>query len=352
MKQFWQKLRYPSTFPPKNRVRQVIVILLFGSLCVWSILYSPQMETWREQWSERWRSAEQTLRSPLLSFTTNTPYGKLNPLDKPQLIEVTNSDLLHAVQSVRTSHELKTLSENTTLDKLARLTALEAEEQGTLDVPETTGEVLRSLTPTPPENVEIIILFVPTIGTTPNLEEQLASSSAILQKNTLYIGIATRSATIEKTNGTLAAIALSSNFSTRAPQPLIQTNTQKSSRPTFTGQDLWKAVQNYRNSHSLPAFEQSNELCTVASIRVNELLELGKLDNHDGFKRRSDEFFERNPGWTSINENIAAGYQTAVQTVEWGWDQSLGHQALIQSREFPKACAAANSGFSVLVTGK
>jgi uncharacterized protein YkwD len=111
-------------------------------------------------------------------------------------------------------------------------------------------------------------------------------------------------------------------------------------------------VQNYRRAQQLPLFEQSNELCTVASIRVNELLELGKLDNHDGFDARADQFFERNPGWSSINENIASGYETAVQVVEWGWDQSLGHQALIKSREYPKACAAANSGFSVLITGK
>jgi uncharacterized protein YkwD len=336
-------------FSIPTRTRQLIVIAILGSLCAWAILYSPQMETWRQQWSVRLRATEQKLRAPLQSLTTNIPYGKLNPLEKPQLIEVTNSDILHAALTVRVNNTLKPLTENTVLSKLARLTALEAEEQGTLDVPDNTATLLRSLTPTPPEKVEIIILFAPSIGVTPNLEEQLASSSGMLNKSMLYIGIATRSATFDNVSGTLAAIAVSSGFSTRAPQP--QTNSG-ATRPTFTGQDLWKAVQNYRSAHGLFVFEQSNELCTVASIRVNELLELGKLDNHDGFKRRSDEFFERNPGWTAINENIAAGYQTAVQTVEWGWDQSLGHQALIQSKEYPKACAAANSGFSVLITGK
>lgn len=331
-----------------HRYRQVATIVLLGSVCLWSILYSPQMKTWREQWHDRWQSAQKTLRSPLLSLITSVPYGILNEENRPQLVEVTNSDLLHAAQTIRQQNEKKPLLENTTLDKLARLVALEAEEQGSLQVPENTSSILRSLTPLPPEKVEIIMLFIPTIGTPPQLEEQLASSSALLNNSILYIGIATRSAVIEDVSGTLATLAVSNSFSNRAPQPQSNTTT----RPNFTGQDLWQAVQNYRSSHSLPAFTQSNELCTVASIRVNELLELGKLDNHDGFKRRSDEFFERNPGWTAINENIAAGYQTAVQTVEWGWDQSLGHQALIQSREYPKACAAANSGFSVLVTGK
>lgn len=349
MKQFWKHIKLPQFPVVPTRLRQIVVIALLGSLCAWAILYSPQMDTWRQQWQERLKLAQKTLQTPLQSLTTNTPYGTLNPLEKPQLIEVHNSDILHATQTVRTNQNLKALTENTTLNKLSRLVALEAEEQNSLDVPENTAELLRSLTPSPPEKVEVIILFIPSIGTVPNLEEQLASSSAVTNKNTLYIGIATRSATLQKVNGTLAVVTVSSSFSTRAPQPQTQAQTNK---PNFTGQDLWQAVQNYRSAHSLFTFEQSNELCTVASIRVNELLELGKLDNHDGFKRRSEEFFERNPGWTAINENIAAGYQTAVQTVEWGWDQSLGHQALIQSKEYPKACAAANSGFSVLITGK
>ncbi len=332
-----------------TRLRQIVVILVFGSLCIWAIGFSPQMTTWRQQWQGRLHGSSQPFS--FLPSSRPTINGSSQEIeDKAQLIELHNSEILHAIQTQRLEGGLRPLTEDTTLNKLARLIALEAEENASLAVPQNMAELLQALIPTPPKNAEVIILFAPSIGTAPNIPEQLASSSALLNSQTTLLGIATRSATLEKTNGTLAAIVLSSSFSTRAPQP--RTEGGAPTRPTFTGQDLWQAVQNYRRAHSLFSFEQSNELCTVASIRVNELLELGKLDNHDGFSRRSEEFFERNPGWSAINENIAAGYQTAVQTVEWGWDQSLGHQALIQSQEYPKACAAANSGFAVLITGK
>lgn len=339
MKEWFRTPVIPHFFQTR-RWWQIFNILVFGSASIWILLYSSSMQTWREQWRHRIGESQAFLRSPLtyISFTEQNP--------QTQLIAIEKSNVLHAAQSLRAQSELPPLVENTTLDKLARLLALESEENQSLTIPDNTTEILRSITPSPPEKVEVILLFVSSLGQPPNLEEQFASSSALLQKSITNIGIATRSAELENTSGTLIAIALSSRLASRAP---MHTTTNQA---TFTGQDLWTAVQNYRASHKLPLFTQSNELCTVASIRVNELLELGKLDNHDGFPKRSDEFFTRHPDWTALNENIASGYQTAVQTVEWGWDQSLGHQALIQSTEYPKACAAANNGFSVLITGK
>ena len=262
--------------------------------------------------------------------------------------EFDQRQLIAAMQEIRTENNLKPLQENATLQKIARLLTLEVEDNQTLSVADQARTSLSLLSSAQPKLLESSTVFFPKYAEV-DLPSLAASTSSILNGQLREYGIATRSGTFQDQKGIILVMLFSSTFSGGAVQPATQ---QSTSRPTFTGQDLWQAVQNYRRAHALFAFEQSNELCTVASIRVNELLELGKLDNHDGFKPRADQFFEKNPGWTSINENIAAGYQTAVQTVEWGWDQSLGHQALIQSKEYPKACAAANSGFAVLITGK
>ncbi len=329
-------------------IRRLGVIVVLGTSCLAVIIWSPQLESWREQWKVRW---QENLRRPrvwnLQQLTSG--FTSTQPSPEPEKVTITDALLLETAQELRTEHTLSLLNQNATLKRLARLLALEAEDSQDISVPTETSDIMKRLTPSPPKNIEVILLFAPKNVPGLDVRSQLASSSALLSKNTTEIGIATRSATIEEVPGVLSVITVASRFPSEPPTVKQSTST---ARPTFTGQDLWAAVQNYRKAHSLPLFEQSNELCTVASIRVNELLQLGKLDNHDGFQKRANEFFERNTGWTSINENIAAGYETAVQTVEWGWDQSLGHQALIQSREYPKACAAANSGFSVLITGK
>lgn len=342
-----KRLKLPHYSPEQwHLFRRLTLIGVLGAACVVTLMYSPQLSTWREQWKSRWA---RTLQQPgvwsLSNLSSNPSLSSAVP------IRVTDSLLLSTAQEIREEHNLDLLEENMTLKRLARLLALEAEDAQSISVPSETSEIMRRLTPAPPKNIEVILLFAPKNTLSLDLTAQLASSSALISSGTTQIGVATRSATFDNIPGILGVVTVASTFSSEPPvvQP-VQPNQLR--RPLFTGQDLWQAVQNYRKAHSLPTFEQSNELCTVASIRVNELLQLGRLDNHDGFQKRADEFFERNKGWTSINENIASGYDTAVQTVEWGWDQSLGHQALIQSREYPKACAAANSGFSVLVTGK
>lgn len=267
------------------------------------------------------------------------------PTPPPPTVEAIGA----AIKLIREERELPAMAENVTLQKLARLLALEIEDQGVLAQPESADDVLRTLTPNPPRRLETLLWFVPD-ATAFDAYTQLSSASSVLDSRLRSFGAASRQAQVEGQEGWIVIVTLSSSFSSTVASPPPQA--PSGSRPTFTGQDLWAAVQNYRQAHNLPLFSLSTELCTVASIRVNQLLELGKLDNHAGFQPLADQFFKDNTGWSAINENIAAGYQTAVQTVEWGWDQSLGHQALIQSREFPKACAAANSGFSVLVTGR
>lgn len=51
------------------------------------------------------------------------------------------------------------------------------------------------------------------------------------------------------------------------------------------GPELWTAVNNRRVELGVNALSTKEELCTIASIRLNQLLELGKLDGHEGLDR-------------------------------------------------------------------
>ncbi len=298
--------------------------------------------------------AQQLQRAPLLQplrgFIQNViPNATL--LNDSQF-SVSGEEIRAEVDTLRAEQEVATLSAHVTLEKFSRLVSLEIEDQQDLALTNT-QEILQSIASRPPQKVEILSLFAPSVGEF-DIGAELAEEDVLYREDLTSVGIAARTATLRSIPGTIITIALSSDFP-ETVEPVSQPTTQRTTGitpPTFTGEDLWTAVQNYRRAHNLPEFAMSTELCTVASIRLNEQLELGRLDNHDGFQARSDQFFKDNPNWTNINENLAAGYQTAVQTVEWGWDQSLGHKALIQSREYPKACTAANRGFAVLITGK
>ncbi len=315
-------------------------LLFGGSLAVFFALIS--MEIIAKQFQEH------PLLQPLRGIIQNiTPQNNTLPVIKT----VSTEEVSFIIDSWRAENTVATLSAHVALEKYARLITLEIADQETLAIG-SSQDILNSITTRPPQKVEILSLFAPAHGEFEFFSE-LSSEEVLLREDLTAVGIATRSATLQGAPGTIITVALSSTFPEKE-DPYVQKSIspQPPARPTFTGEDLWRAVQDYRRAHGLSEFSMSTELCTVASIRLNEQLELGRLDNHDGFDARADEFFEKNPGWTGINENLATGYTTATQTVEWGWDQSLGHKALIQSREFPKACTAANAGFAVLVTGK
>lgn len=137
-------------------------------------------------------------------------------------------------------------------------------------------------------------------------------------------------------------------------KPLIkQTTSTTPSSPSnnsyYSGTQLWSEVQKYRREHGVPEFKQDNLLCTISSIRLNQLLELGRLDNHDGFEPLVDRF--RSDGsltHTNIGENLLAGYSTPQEAVS-AWDNSPGHQALLKDGAYVFACTSANHGYAVLI---
>lgn len=80
----------------------------------------------------------------------------------------------------------------------------------------------------------------------------------------------------------------SKEIARQAPTPIIVKTSApvaKPKIPNWTGPQLWEEVNKSRVEHGVNPLKQKDELCTIASIRLNELLELGKLDGHEGFPR-------------------------------------------------------------------
>lgn len=117
----------------------------------------------------------------------------------------------------------------------------------------------------------------------------------------------------------------------------------------YTGEDLFAEVNRYRRENNLGELAKDYNLCYLASYRLNQLLEAGKLDNHQGFEDfKPAEKFK----YELVGENLAQGYQTAYDTVYQGWVSSPGHHLLLSDLRLTLGCTATNRGIAVLVAGK
>jgi len=121
--------------------------------------------------------------------------------------------------------------------------------------------------------------------------------------------------------------------------------------PTWTGPELWEAVNKRRQEFGVNPLANKSELCTIASIRLNELLELGTLDGHEGFstlpERREDLkwIFEK----YDISEFLVSGAESVNDAVSL-WENTLGHKKLLTGGEYVWGCIYGQSGFGVAIT--
>jgi uncharacterized protein YkwD len=133
-------------------------------------------------------------------------------------------------------------------------------------------------------------------------------------------------------------------------QKAIPNNNSYGYKVNWGGPELWEAVNTRRKELGVNALNKRDELCTIASIRVNDLLELGKLDGHAGFgtlQERSDL------GWIfkefgTVAEFLAVGGKTPEETVAL-WEHSLGHKILLTGGEFVWGCIYAQNTFAVAI---
>lgn len=154
---------------------------------------------------------------------------------------------------------------------------------------------------------------------------------------------------------------LSQNVSTTTkpaatPTPKPKVITTYTPQPTtiaklsLDGPSLWDAVNKRRVEFGVNPLKQKDELCTIASIRLNQLLELGKLDGHEGFGKLPTD--RPDLKWIfdqyNISEFLVSGANSPQEAVAL-WENSLGHKKLLSGGEYSFGCVYAQEGFGVAI---
>lgn len=120
--------------------------------------------------------------------------------------------------------------------------------------------------------------------------------------------------------------------------------------PKWNGPELWEAVNRRRIELGVNPLSQKDELCTVASIRLNQLLELGKLDGHEGFSKIPEERADLK--WIydkyNLSEFLVSGAKSPEDAVSL-WENTLGHKKLLTGGEYVWGCIYAQNTFAVAI---
>lgn len=118
---------------------------------------------------------------------------------------------------------------------------------------------------------------------------------------------------------------------------------------SWGGPELWTQINKRRVENGVNPLAKKDELCTIASIRLNELLDLGKLDGHAGFAPVLDRSDLK---WISekynISEFLAQGYSSPEATVK-AWEDTLGHKTLVAGGEYVWGCVYSQNTFAVAI---
>lgn len=120
--------------------------------------------------------------------------------------------------------------------------------------------------------------------------------------------------------------------------------------PNWSGPELFDAVNQRRVELGVNPLANNTELCTIASLRLNELLKLGELDAHEGFialSKREDyqHIFQK----YNVFEFLLSGAQSAQEAVSL-WENTQGHSKLLTGGEYVWGCTYAQNGFGVAIT--
>ena len=132
---------------------------------------------------------------------------------------------------------------------------------------------------------------------------------------------------------------------------VVERNPVHVALPNWTGPELWEAVNTRRQQLGVNSLGQRDELCTIASIRLNELLALGTLDGHAGFSKLPQE--REDLRWIfdkyNLSEFLLSGAQTPAEAVSL-WENTLGHKKLLTGGEYVWGCIYAQNSFAVAIT--
>lgn len=119
---------------------------------------------------------------------------------------------------------------------------------------------------------------------------------------------------------------------------------------TWGGPQLWDSVNKARAANGVNPLSVREELCTIASIRLNQLLELGKLDGHVGFSNMPTDRTDLK--WIfdkyNLSEFLVSGASSPQEAVSL-WENTLGHKELLTGGQYVWGCVYAQNGFGVAI---
>jgi|GEM_PF-1727810 len=140
--------------------------------------------------------------------------------------------------------------------------------------------------------------------------------------------------------------------------------------PEISDSSVLQTLNQYRSDHKVHQLVEDSRLCQYAEKRVNDLVTLGKLDAHEGFKQdfaspdSLPESIKSYPGG-KIGENLAYQHcrnmttgdsfvaQTAASLIEWCFDSSTaGHREAQLNPNFNAVCVRHSQGFFVVIFGE
>lgn len=140
---------------------------------------------------------------------------------------------------------------------------------------------------------------------------------------------------------------LPANQTVRPQNPVVG----QANLPSWGGPELWQEINKRRIELGVNPLSQKDELCTIAAIRLNELLELGKLDGHEGFSNLPEKrpdlkwIFEK----YDLAEFLLSGADSPQEAVSL-WENTLGHKKIVNGGEYVWGCIYASSGTAVAIT--
>lgn len=119
--------------------------------------------------------------------------------------------------------------------------------------------------------------------------------------------------------------------------------------PAWGGPQLWEAVNKRRVEFGVNPLSAKNEICTLSSIRLNEILKLDGLDGHAGFSKLAQRedlkpTFER----YNLSEFLVSGASSPGEAVNL-WENTLGHKELLSGGQYVWGCIYAQNGFGVAI---
>lgn len=123
---------------------------------------------------------------------------------------------------------------------------------------------------------------------------------------------------------------------------------------TFNGPQLFEAVNRRRKEYGVGALARNDDLCSLASYRLNQMLPAGTIDNHKGFMEIAGDknspfayIFER----YNITEFLIYLYPGSATDAVQKWDETLGHRKLLNGGEYTIGCTYAQNGIGVAIVG-